>query len=272
MIQRIIPATGESLPVIGMGTYKSFDVTKEKYPSLVEVLENMHACGGRLLDSSPMYVKAEEVIGNVTHDMPTRNDFFYATKVWTEGRAEGIKQMEASFEKMQRTQMDLMQIHNLLDWKTQLDTLKEWKAAGKIRYIGITYHLDEKHHELEAIFTKELIDFVQVNYSITGRNAEKRLLQAAADQGVATLINRPLGFGKLFTLVAGRSLPDWASEFGIDSWSQYFLKYIISHPAVTCVIPATSNPQHALDNYNAATGILPDSAIRQKMVKFLEKL
>jgi diketogulonate reductase-like aldo/keto reductase len=198
-----------------------------------------------------MYNLSEKVIGNLTADMPEKDDFFYATKVWIKGREEGIQQMEASMKKMGRQTMDLMQIHNLVDWKTHLKTLRAWKDEGKIRYIGITHYTDDHHEELEKVMRAEPIDFVQFNYSIVNRNAEDRLLPVAAELGVATLINRPFGEGKLFSTVRGEPLPEWAIENGIATWSQYFLKYIISHPAVTCVIPATANPEHELANIKA---------------------
>lgn len=273
MLQRIIPSSGEKLPVIGLGTWKCFDTNDTgRYPQLSSVLENMYEQGGALIDSSPMYGKAEQVIGGLTHDMKERNKFFYATKVWTTGREEGIAQMESSMEKMQREKIDLMQIHNLLDWRTHLKVLREWKASGKIRYIGITHYKDEMHEELEKIMKEEPLDFVQFNYSIDAVHAEKRLLQAAADQGVATLINRPFGEGKLFQKVQGKPLPAWAIEAGMESWSSFCLRYILSHPAVTCVIPATSNPQHAIGNCKAAQDELPDEQIRAKMLSYFRNV
>lgn len=272
MIKRIIPSSGETLPVIGLGTWQTFDVTSTAYPGLKEVLTKMHAAGGTLIDSSPMYGRSEKAIGDICSTMPSAGDFFYATKVWTTGLQQGIRQMEASMQKMQRTTMDLMQIHNLTDWKTHLPQLRLWKETGKIRYIGITHYTDASHEELEKIITAEKLDFVQFNYSITARNAEKRLLDVAAANGVATLINRPFGEGKLFGTVHGKALPAWAKEAGIDSWAAFFLKYIIAHPAVTCVIPATGNPAHVTDNLKAGEGILPDDATRKKMIDWLANI
>lgn len=236
MIKRIIPSTKEKLPVIGLGTWQTFDVADaESNSTLKEVLTNMHTAGGRLIDSSPMYGRAEQVIGDITGGMEEQNDFFYATKVWTTGKLAGIEQMEASFQKMKRTTMDLVQIHNLKDWQTQLNTLRDWKAAGKVRYIGITHYTDSMHEELEHILTTEPFDFVQFNYSILSRNVEKRLLDAAADLGVATLINRPFGEGSLFKKVVGKPLPGWAAEWAINSWSAYFLKiYYCSSGCYLC--------------------------------------
>jgi len=269
MIPRIIPSSGEALPVIGLGTWQTFDVASNRYPILKDVLTTMHAAGSTLIDSSPMYGRAEQAVGDITATMPAANDFFYATKVWTTGLQQGIAQMEASMQKMQRKTMDLMQIHNLTDWKTHLATLRQWKESGIIRYIGITHYIDASHEELEKIIRTEKLDFVQFNYSIAARNAEKRLLDVAASHGVATLINRPFGEGKLFNAVKGKPLPSWVHEIGVDSWAAFFLKYIIAHPAVTCVIPATGNPVHELDNLKAGEKNLPDAKARQKMVAYL---
>ena len=272
MIKRIIPSSGEALPVIGIGTWQVFDVTPEKYPELKNVLEVMHNGGGTLIDSSPMYAKAEKAIGDVTSKMDASNDFFYATKVWTTGAEEGLKQMNASFEKMQRKTIDLMQIHNLVDWKTHLPNLRKWKDEGKIRYIGITHYTDEHHEDLERVMKAEKPDFVQFNYSITNRHAEKKLLDAASDLGIATIINRPFGTGNLFRRVHGKPLPSWARENGIESWAAYFLKYILAHPAVTCVIPATANPNHEAENVKAGSEPLPDKNLQKKMVDYLQNL
>ena len=272
MMTRIIPSSGEPLPVIGLGTWQTFDVANKAYPGLKEVLTKMQSAGATLIDSSPMYGRSEQVVGDITSAMPTANDFFYATKVWTTGLQQGITQMEASMQKMQRKTMDLIQIHNLTDWKTHLPQLRRWKESGIIRYIGITHYTDASHEELEKVLTTEKLDFVQFNYSIAARNAEKRLLDVAASQGVATLINRPFGEGKLFNTVKGKALPGWANEIGIDSWAAFFLKYIIAHPAVTCVIPATGNPAHALDNLKAGETNLPGAKARQKMVDYLNDL
>lgn len=272
MIKRIIPSSGEEIPVIGIGTWQSFDVTADRYPVLKNVLQQLHDGGGRLIDSSPMYRKSEQVIGDITSTMEIVNDFFYATKVWTTGLEEGIAQMKASMARMKRNTMDLMQVHNLTDWKTHLPQLRRWKGEGKIRYIGITHYTDYSHSELERIMKAENPDFVQFNYSIESRNAENRLLDAAASHGIATIINRPFGEGKLFGKVKDKSLPSWAHENEIENWSTYFLKYIIAHPAVTCVIPATANPQHAHDNVSAATGNLPDPYLKKKMLDYLHNL
>ncbi len=273
MLKRTIPSSGEQLPVIGLGTWQTFDVAdSSQYPDLSNVLYEMHAAGGALIDSSPMYGRSEAVIGDISGSINIKDEFFYATKVWTSGRERGIRQMKDSMQKMKRKTIDLMQIHNLLDWQTHLPVLREWKESGIIKYIGITHYKDDMHTELESIITKEKIDFVQFNYSIDSRHAEERLLKSAAEFGVATIINRPFGVSKLFNKVKGKELPTWAIEVGILNWSNFFLKFILAHPAVTCVIPATSNPLHAKDNFTAGNGDLPNEGMRNKMVKFIEGL
>ncbi|MGB8194341.1 MAG: aldo/keto reductase [Chitinophagaceae bacterium] len=272
MLTRSIPSTKEQLPVIGLGTWQVFDVApnSDKEP-LKQVLKAMQQSGATLIDSSPMYGRSEEVVGELTQASDA-DQFFYATKVWIEGKHEGIRQMEDSMRKMKRSTIDLMQIHNLVDWKSHLETLREWKAAGKIRYIGITHYTDAMQDELANIIENTPLDFVQFNYSIASRHAEKTLLRIAADHGVATLINRPFTEGALFNKVRGRQLPSWVKEYGINSWSQLFLKFIISHPAVTCVIPATSKPEHAVDNLQAGEGLVPDEATREKMAELVRSL
>ncbi len=266
MLTRLIPSTQEPLPSIGLGTWQTFDVRSEAaYPPLRQTLETLHAGGGSVIDSSPMYGQSEAVVGELTAELQAREQFFYATKVWTTGREAGIRQMEESLRKLRRPHIDLLQIHNLVDWKTHLATLREWKAAGKVRYIGITHYTNTMHPELERVFSTEQIDFVQFNYSILDRHAEQRLLPAAAAHGVATLINRPFTAGNLLARVRGQALPPWAAEMGIQSWPQLLLKFILAHPAVTCVIPGTGNPAHLADNLRAGLGPLPDAATREKM-------
>ncbi len=272
MIIRKIPSSGEELPVVGIGTWKAFDVSQDQYPDLKKVLSALHEGGGRLIDSSPMYGKSEAVIGAITAPLETVNDFFYATKVWTTGKEQGIQQMEDSIKKMGRRTVDLMQIHNLTDWKTHMPQLRRWKEEGKIRYIGITHYTDASHEKLEEVMIAEKPDFVQFNYSIESRNAEKRLLDAASSLGIATLINRPFGTGDLFNKVRGKVLPAWAIENDMKTWSEYFLKYIIAHPAVTWVIPATANPEHANENVKAGIGKLPEKEVRKMMVDHLRDL
>ncbi|MBX3239086.1 MAG: aldo/keto reductase [Chitinophagaceae bacterium] len=274
MLARPIPSSNELLPVVGIGSWIQFDAgnnAKER-ENLTEVLRQVMNGGGKLIDSSPMYGSSEEVIGDLTQAMKTPDHFFYATKVWTSGKEAGIRQMEASFRKMKRKHMNLMQIHNLSDWETQLKTLVQWKKEGKIRYIGITHYTTSMHATLQRVFEKHPVDFVQFNYSILTRDAEKSILPAAMNKGVAVIINEPLEKGRLFSLVKDRALPAWAKDYDIHSWAQYFLKYIVSHPAVNCVIPGTSNPKHAADNMLAGYGRLPDESVRKKMVAYLENL
>jgi diketogulonate reductase-like aldo/keto reductase len=273
MLKRIIPSTGETMPVTGLGTWIKFDVTStSEKQNLLNNIQLFQAHGGRLIDTSPMYGNAEKVIGEVTQQSGLAEEFFYATKVWTTGEEAGIKQMESSIKKMQRKQTDLIQIHNLVDWKTHLKTLRRWKQEGKVRYIGITHYTASYHDELEKIINNEKPDFVQFNYSIGERNAETRLLQTAMDKGVAVIINEPFEKGNLFKTVKEKQLPGWVIENDMDTWAQFFLKYIVSHPAVTCVIPATSSAKNLLDNMRAGEGKLPDEKLRKKMAEFFEQL
>ena len=273
MLTRIIPCSGEEMPVIGLGTWKTFDTSDHtKYPQLRSVLEAMHEAGGRVIDTSPMYKLSEQVIGEVTVEMPEQEDFFYATKVWTTGKEEGIEQMERSMSLLKRTTLDLIQIHNLVDWKTHLKTLRKWKEEGRIRYLGITHYTDDSHEMLESVLREESFDFVQFNYSATARHAEERLLPFCADNGIATIINRPFGEGRLFTKLKNVPLPDWIKQAGINSWADFSLRYIISHPAVTCVIPATDKPHHASSNALTATGKLPDESLRKKMRAYIDSV
>lgn len=273
MIKRIVPSSSEILPVIGLGSWLQFDVNKEiDLAPLREVLKKMAEYGGKVIDSSPMYGRSEEVIGNLNAELDLEDKFFYATKVWTTGRENGIEQMNASAKKMRRNTIDLMQIHNLVDWQTHFKTLKEWKEKGKVRYIGITHYTASAHDQLEEIVKLKDIDFVQFNYSIGVRNAEDRLLNAANDNGVAVIINEPYESGALFKVVKGKTLPEWSKESDINSWGQFFLKYIISHPAVTCVIPGTSDPKHLVDNMEGGYGQLPDEKMRKTMVEYFEGL
>jgi len=272
MIERKIPSTGETIPVIGLGTWRSFDVEPSSdLEHFKKVISTMNDAGGKLIDSSPMYGRSEEIIGVLT-DQAKPGQFFYATKIWTQGKEEGIRQMENSFRKFRRSVIDLIQIHNLVDWKTHLKTLRKCKDEGRIRYIGITHYTDSMHDELSKIMRSEKLDFVQFNYSIFDRNAEKTLFSTAMDRGVAILINRPFGEGTLFNKVRGKDLPVWANEYGIETWSQFFLKFIISHPAVSCVIPATANPDHAEDNFKVGTEPISDNSTRRKMVEFFERI
>ncbi len=274
LILKTIPATGEALPVIGMGTSRTFDIGSDEttLSELARVLQAFFDNGGKLIDSSPMYGEAERIIGELLSRAEHRDKLFAATKVWTDGEQAGIRQMEESLEKWGIRRFDLMQIHNLRDWRTHLKTLREWKAEGKIRYTGITTSHGRFHRELEEILRNEPLDFVQFSYNIENRIAEERLLPLAAERGMAVLINRPYQRGTLFRKVKGKALPDWAAEFDCKSWGQFFLKFIVSHPAVTCVIPATAKVHHMKDNMAAGFGRLPDEAMRKRMVDYFESL
>lgn len=273
-IRKAIPGSGERLPVIGMGTSRTFDVGDDEKTRgrLQKVLQAFFDHGGAVIDSSPMYGSAEQVTGDLLRRIRNTDALFAATKVWTWGKQNGIRQMQRSMQRMRVRQFDLMQIHNLRDWQVQLETLKAWKTEGKIRYIGITTSHGRSHQELETLMKTEPFDFVQFSYNIGNRVAEQRLLPIAKERGMATIINRPFQRGSLFRVVKGKPLPDWAAEFDCASWAQFFLKFIVSHPAVTCVIPATSKVHHMIDNMGAGFGALPDAALRDRMVKYLEHL
>ncbi|HEX2241783.1 MAG TPA: aldo/keto reductase [Gammaproteobacteria bacterium] len=274
MIKRVIPSTQEALPVIGLGTARTFDISSAQgIPQpLREVMRLFVAHGGRIVDSSPMYGTAEAVVGNLSRDLGITNELFLATKVWTSGRKAGIQQMRQSMALLHTDQIDLMQVHNLVDTQTHLRTLKDWKAQQRVRYIGVTHYLVEAHDELMKIINTENIDFVQFNYNILTRAAEKRLLPLCAERGVAVVVNEPFDNGALFEIVDGNELPLWTAEFDCRSWAQFFLKYIASHPAVTCVIPATSDPQHLVDNMQAMYGLLPDGTMRARMARYVREL
>ena len=273
-IKKPIPSSGELLPVIGMGSSRTFDVydDQEVKQRLLEVLQAFFDNGGSLIDSSPMYGQAEEVIGELLKKASNKDALFSATKVWIDGQKEGVEQMKNSMKLWGVNKFDLMQIHNLRDWELHLETLRQWKADGKIRYVGITTSHGRFHEELETILETETFDFVQFSYNIGNRDVEKRLLPIAKERGIATLINRPYQKGGLFSRVSGKSLPEWAKEYDIASWGQFFLKFVVSHPAVTCVIPATSKPHHMLDNMGAGFGKLPDAKTRQRMIDFMNTL
>ena len=270
---RAIPVSGEKIPAIGMGTWLTFDAgnSDTKRKDLKEVLRIFWEKGGRLIDSSPMYGSSEKVVGDLVTELKLEN-FFLATKVWTNGEANGITQMDQSFEKMQTARMDLMQVHNLVDADTHLRTLRKWKTAGKIRYVGVTHYQVSAYPDLMEVIKNVKPDFVQFNYNIAVREAEKRLLPFCADNGIAVINNRPFDGGGLFQRVHGKPLPAWARDYGIQNWAQFFLKYIISHPAVTCTIPATSKPAHMQENIGALYGPLPDLTSRKKMVDYFDKL
>ena len=267
MHQRAIPSSGEQLGIIGCGTWQTFDVgaAAEDRKRLADVLQIMFDAGGSVVDSSPMYGRSEAVTGDLLTQMGKHDRAFVATKVWTLGAAEGVRQMEESMRLLQHKRIELMQIHNLVDWRTHLKTLRAWKAEGRIKYLGITHYTESAFGELEAIMKAEKLDFVQLNYSLGDRAAEARLLPLAAERGIAVLVNQPFGGGGLLRSLADKPLPAWANDIGCASWAQVLLKYVVSHPAVTCAIPGTSRPQHMRDNEAAGMGIVPDAAMRRRM-------
>jgi diketogulonate reductase-like aldo/keto reductase len=271
---RPIPKTNEPLPMVGLGTWQTFDVgggAEERAPR-EEVLRLLFAAGGKVIDSSPMYGRAEEVTGDLLAKLQAQPRAFVATKVWTDGRDAGIRQMEESYRKLRVKRLDLMQVHNLVDWRTHLKTMRAWKDSGRLRYVGITHYTSGALDDLAAIVKAERVDFVQMAYSIGVRDAEERLLPIAAEVGAAVLVNRPYEGGSLFRKTRDKKLPPWAADFDCASWGQFFLKFILSHPAVTCAIPGTAKPEHMADNLAAGRGRLPDMATRRKMVEFVERL
>ena len=274
MLKRAIPSTGETIPCIGMGTWQTFDVRGDRaaLAPLREVLKAFSAAGGRVVDSSPMYGAAESVVGDLTAELHLRDKLFMATKVWTHGRDQGVRQIEESLRRMRVERMDLMQIHNLADVETHTRTLKDMKEAERVRYIGITHYTASAYGEIERLLKTKAYDFLQINYSLGERDAENRLLPLARDLKVAVIANRPFQEGALFSHVKGKPLPAWAAELGIASWAQYFLKWIVSHPALTCAIPATTRPEHIRDNMAAGLGALPDAGTRRKMVEYFDSV
>lgn len=261
MNTRPIPSTREALPVVGCGTWIGFDVAagSAEYQRLPGVLDALFAAGGTVIDSSPMYGRAEAVTGHLLAASNQRPKAFLATKVWTSGRDAGIAQMEQSFERLRTDRIDLMQVHNLVDWRTHLKTLRGWKDKGRVRYIGITHYTASAYAEVEAVLRAEKLDFLQINYSFDEREAAKRLLPLAAECGVAVIVNMPFGGGGLLRRLRDKPLPGWATEIGAASWAQVLIKFVLSHPAVTCTIPGTSRPEHMTDNAAAGAGVMPDA-------------
>jgi aryl-alcohol dehydrogenase-like predicted oxidoreductase len=271
MSTRPIPRTGEALPMVGLGTWQTFDVgssTKDREP-LAEVLRRFLAAGGRVIDSSPMYGNAEAVTGDLVDAIGAAGKPFLATKVWTSGKDAGRQEIERSFTRLRTKKLDLLQIHNLLDWQTHLPYLRELQQAGRVRYLGITHYAHGAFAELEKLVRTEKLDFVQLPYHMGDRAAEARLLPAAAETGTAVLVMRPFAEGALFKQVKGKPLPAWAVDIDCTSWAQVFLKFILGHPGVTCPIPATSDPAHLADNVLAGVGRLPDETLRRRMLKDL---
>ncbi len=274
MLTRAIPSSGEKLPVIGLGTWRVFDVgsSESERAPLEEVLRLFVRRGARVIDSSPMYGRSEQVIGDLTSKLGLRDKLFFATKVWTRGKQAGIDSIEKSFTRLQTNRLDLMQVHNLVDVSTQLATIRDWKTQGRIRYVGVTHYESGAFEAVEKILRSEKLDFLQINYSIMEREAEQRILPLAQERRVGVIINRPFGGGDLFGRVRAKQLPDGAAEFDCHSWAQFFLKWIVAHPAVTCTIPATDNPRHLEDNLQAGVGRLPDAKMRQRMAELVSAL
>ena len=274
MLRRPIPRASESLPVIGLGTWQTFDVgsAESVRAPLRDVLRELVRSGGNVVDSSPMYGQSESVVGDLATQLNLHEELFLATKVWTSGREAGIRQMEQSFQRLRTKRIDLMQVHNLVDWRTHLVTLRQWKEQGKVRYIGVTHYTSSAYDELARVLKSEELDFVQINYSVMEREAEQRILPLAAERRIAVLVNRPFAQSGLFRKVRGKSLPAWAKEIGCASWAQFFLKFVVSHPTVTCAIPGTSNVQHLIDNMQAGMAPLPDQATRERMTRLTSEL
>ena len=276
LLQKKIPSSGESMPIIGIGTARRYEEVKsdaEKVP-LRETIRQFQALGGKVIDSSPSYGTAEAVVGELVDGLKIRDSLFLATKVSLRnvGREEGIKQIEESFKKYRTAKIDLIAVHNLRDTEVQLRTLREMKQAGRIRYVGITTSFDNQYGEFEQTIKKETLDFIQVDYALDNRDAGERIIPLAGDRGMAVMINLPFGRGRLFNAVQGKKLPEWASEFDCQSWAQFFLKYIVSHPAITCAVPGMAQAKYVVDNLGAARGRLPDAATRRKMEQFIDNV
>ncbi|MBO9515286.1 MAG: aldo/keto reductase [Variovorax sp.] len=271
MNTRPIPSTQEALPVIGVGTWIGFDQRPgtPEYQRLPGVLDALFAAGGSVIDSSPMYGRSEETTGELLAASNRHAHAFLATKVWTSGREAGIAQMEQSFARLRASRIDLLQVHNLVDWRTHLATLRGWKERGRVRYVGITHYTASAYGEVESVLRAQKLDFLQINYSLDAREAEKRLLPLAAERGVAVIVNRPFGGGGLLRRLQGKPLPGWATEIGCTSWAQVLLKFVLGHPAVTCTIPGTSRAEHMADNAAAGVGPLPDAAFWRRHAEAL---
>jgi len=265
LITRKIPSSDEMLPAVGLGTWQTFDVPPDQHGPLAEVLKEFAALGGKLIDSSPMYGASEKTAGDLMDRLSLKKSLFVATKVWTSGKEAGIRQMEESMKKLGTPVIDLMQVHNLVDVKTHLDTLNAWKHEGIIRYLGVTHYHEGSHDAVMKVMESESLDFLQINYSLAEREAEEKLLPMAKDRGVAVIVNRPFAGGNVFARLREKPLPDFAGEIGCTSWAQLMLKFIISHPAITCAIPATSKVKHLRDNMGACRGPLPDEAMRKRI-------
>ena len=274
LIQKKIPSSGETIPIIGIGTARRYEEVKsdsEKVP-LRETIRQFQTSGGTVIDSSPSYGTAEAVVGEIVEGLKIRDSLFLATKVSLRkgGREEGMAQIEASFKRLRTNKIDLLAVHNLLDTDTQLKTIRDLKAAGRVRYVGITTSFDNQYGGFEQVMKKESLDFIQVDYALDNRDAGDRLIPLAGDRGMAVMINLPFGRGRLFNAVQGKKLPEWTAEFDCASWAQFFLKYIVAHPAVTCAVPGMARAEYVVDNLGAARGRLPDAAMRRRMEQFID--
>jgi diketogulonate reductase-like aldo/keto reductase len=271
ILQRVIPSSNEKIPAVGLGTWQTFDAgeSESERAPLKQVLTTLVENGGSVIDSSPMYGSSERVVGDLSTDLEINDKLFIATKVWTRGKEAGIVQMNNSFSLLKRKRIDLMQIHNLVDWEVHYKTLRQWKDEKKIRYIGITHYTESAFGSIEQILKSTPLDFLQINYSLLSRKAEERLFPLAQERKVAVIINQPFEEGALFSSVKGKTLPAWAKEFDCNSWGQFFLKFILAQSAVTCVIPGTSKPHHMLDNLQAGMGKLPSESQRTQMLTLI---
>jgi diketogulonate reductase-like aldo/keto reductase len=273
-VTKEIPSSGERIPAIGMGTWQTFDVGRaaDARARLRNVLQQFFDRGGRLIDSSPMYGSSEPVLGALLPQIRPRPNLFAASKVWIFGKRLGVVQIDSSRKEWNIPRFDLLEVHNLVDWEAHLETLREMKANGRLRYIGVTTSHGRRHEQLEQIMLKEPLDFVQFTYNLADRSAEDRLLPLARERRIAVITNRPLDGGNLFNRVQGKRLPDWSAEIDCHNWSQFFLKFVVSHPSVTCAIPATSQPAHMIENMGASTGRLPDAALRRRMADYFDRI
>ena len=272
LIQKKIPSTGESLPIVGLGTARRYEAvtTEAERAPLRETLREFKALGGKVIDSSPTYGTAEQVVGDLVSELKIPDSLFIATKVSISGRDAGLKQLEQSFKRLQTPKIDLIAVHNLRDTQTHLRTLREWQQQGRIRYVGITTSFDNQYRDFEQTMKAEKLDFIQVDHALDNRDAGERIIPLAADRGMAVMINLPFGRGRLFNAVQGKKLPEWAGEFDCKTWPQFFLKYLVSHPAVTCAIPGMAKTEYVRDNLAAARGRLPDAAMRRRMENFID--
>jgi aryl-alcohol dehydrogenase-like predicted oxidoreductase len=274
LLQKKIPSSGETIPIIGLGTARRYEEVRsenEKLP-LRETIRRFKDLGGTVIDTAPTYGTAEAVVGELVDGLRVRDTLFLATKVSLResGREAGLKQIEQSFKRLRTDKIDLIAVHNLRDTQTQLRTLREMKQAGRIRYVGITTSFENQYAEFEQTVKNETLDFIQVDYALDNRNADERIIPLAGDRGMAVMVNLPFGRGRLFNAVHGKKLPEWAGEFDCATWAQFFLKYIVSHPAVTCAVPGMAKPEYVDDNLGAARGRLPDAAMRRRMEKFID--